>query len=207
MSKQLLTTKQFMKLSRANRAIIIAKDVIKQIKLKLYKSNHSYSTALGRMIHDPKDDAAELLRTQNIVCQGCARASLFISAVKYKNKINIGDVEDGGFEYQTYSDFSTVATDYLSGEFTPEQQALIENAYEDGRKYGDGLFTDIRLDKRQTNRKYKAFNANIKLAKAFKIKTVSKWRTLDRKTRGKKDDYVLTQICKNIVKNSGIFKP
>jgi hypothetical protein len=205
----MLTTKQFNKLSRAKRAVIIAQDVIDQIREKIYKPNHRYNTEVFKNIYSEdgieQKDASTILKEQphTIKCEGCARASLFISAVKFKNELTVEEVIDArnGFDYEESTYSENTGTDYLSNEFDKEQQALIETAYEGGR-FGEDLLDNM------SDRKAKSFNQSLDTALEFHKKASKKWKNWPYKSkRPTKTNYLLTEVCKNIVKNNGTFKP
>lgn len=214
----MLTTNQFNKLSRSKRAIIIAKDVIDQIKLGLYVPGHSYSTDIVKTrTFDEKDplllnlleqDAATILRNPEnykIKCEGCARASLFISTIKFKNKLTVEEMKHNDFSYDFDNPYcytnEGISTKYLSEEFSPYQQALIETAYEGGR-FGCELLDNFseHMKSKFNSERDKALEFNKKISLKWK-----KWRLASK--RPLKSKYLLIKICENIIKNNGTFKP
>jgi len=235
MSQSVLTPNEFSRLSKAKRAILIAEDVILQIKLGTYKPGHHYATNFANVSHLNWDeeaefndkDASEFLKTakkSEIRCTGCARASLFISAIKFKNQLSIGEVYNTNFNYKDEydSDDDPSGTQYLSEEFDRWQQGLIESAFE-GIIYGAELIEEDEIEpyhddwkdswdtdseeKHYRTAKARNYYAKLVLASKMRDKYLKKWKTLERKGRLSKDNYVLTQICKNIIKNNGVFVP
>lgn len=195
--KHSLTTKEFKRLSKSKRAVLVAKDVIKQIKAGVLRARHTYcSINYGKLSLDT--DVATALRKGEVKCQACARGALFLSTVKFKNVLQLGDISNHYFSYYPSDDTwsSDKHTVYLSDEFSREQQALIETAYE-GREYGK--LSDFKnIDE---------YNKQINKSLEFNKLILSKYKKLPKPRTYKKDAYLLIAICNNIIKNLGVFKP
>ena len=196
--KHTLTTREFNKLSRPKRAVLVAKDVISQIKSGILKVKHIYCAVKISKNTSPEADAATIFRQKKASCQACARGALFLSAVKFKNVLQICDISNQNFSYRDNNDTYNTNnhTVYLSEEFDRKQQALIETAYE-GRVYG-------RLDDFKSVDEY---DAQIDRSLKFNEVVLSKYKKLPKPRTYKKDAYLLITICKNIIKNNGTFKP
>jgi hypothetical protein len=215
--------KEFLKLPKNERAVIIAKDVIVQIKGGIYKTNTGrYTSCFIKEEFRPENnidyrytdiymkerrklensDACEIINNMDpkaITCQGCARASLFISSVKFKNKLTVGQVFGARFDYKD-SDYNNDkpgdGTKYLSEEFSETQQSLIESCYE-GRFIGPDYMEKT--------------DGGVKSAIDFRKKVLQKYKKYylseTPKKKLRKLDFLLVEICKNIIKNDGQFKP
>lgn len=196
-----MTMEEFDKLSRRKRACIIAEDTIAQIVSKIYTPKHAYNTTIA---DDPfalmdAEDASTFIRKnpQGIKCVGCARASLFISAIKFKDKLSLGQARKATFGYK-----QGTATEYLSEDFSREQQALIECAYEGNTHFG------FELLQHMPERKGREFARQRSLASRFRKKIKKRWQNWKSAARRPEfNSYVLIMICKNIIINNGTFKP
>lgn len=207
-----MTTKEFLKLPKKVRAVLIAKDVLKQLKLGTYVPRNDYTTCpTKKSVYnklDENSDAAEFLRNPKspVHCEGCARASLFISAVKFKNELTLEDVTQADFDYPGDYSWSNekggTGTEYLSDEFTPYQQAIIESAFENSESFGE------ELESKMSDTQVAKFNKERKAAVEFHKKEVAKWKAKKgQEGRPSKNNWVLQAIVKNIIKNEGVFKP
>lgn len=214
MTKKILTTEEFDALDKAERCVLIAKDVISQIKVGSIRAItgdyvRSFKT---KAITQPwsHEDAQCAIKDPTFKCESCARGSLFISAVKFKNKLNIEEVNDARFDYTNIE--SQKGTEYLGEEFTVKQQALIETAFEfkQVNKLSEqiDMFIPEIIEKDEYHEIVEFYKNKVR-AIEFNIKYTKAWTKLKAggKTKFKKADYILTKICENIVINNGEFQP
>lgn len=111
----------FKTLSKAEQRVAIAKDVVKQIKVKKYVARS------GSYIQ-PKVNFQGDVRSQfdKIVdCECCALGSCLLSAVKFKNTLEYDDLF-------SYFERDSKFTKMLNSIFSTKQQALIEASFEGG---------------------------------------------------------------------------
>jgi hypothetical protein len=220
-----LTPSQFKRLPKSERAVIIANDVVAQLAAQVYNPKSSYDTEFvkgfrkldeSKKSEIGKQDAATVLKEGMlpIKCEGCARASIFISAVKFKNSITVEEARSMDFQYgvkdrkKEGESMEDSATLFISAEFDEIQQALIESAFELSN-YSNRLADYITNDN-----KFMEIQRQCDRAVNFGRVTVrNKWRKVrdNAREKGKKypifKNYLLSEICKNIVKNNGIFIP
>jgi hypothetical protein len=182
--------------TKAQKRVMIAQDVLAQIKAKRYVADSGTwvdPTFSGKWNHDaPNDNASvqQMFASKEIEsCSVCALGSMFMSCTNLNNHTtfaqfncesdDIGsmiDREDGGF------------SNGLDRFFTKNQLTLIEIYFEKG----DGYFS-IENDTVDTNsRFYKSIDFNH--VYAFYDECDS-------------DQERLTAIMKNIIKNDGTFVP
>lgn len=203
--QKLMSTAEFNKLARAERATLIAKDVIKSIKAGYITPMcaNGYITSLQVTDDNLEDkdycdiDARSAILNNQISCDVCGRAALFLSAVKFKNKLTLEDINRYEFDYISDNPKEVTGTNYLSSEFSKRQQALIETAFE-GKIFGrhEGEIGDKNLVSLSGAHK----------AQYFRIAQQVLYNRNDNETM-EFSDFLLIKICKNIIKNNGTFKP
>lgn len=168
----------FAKLSPAAKRVMLAADVLEQIRIKRLKPI-SQQYIVGGITYKAGRNVAE------DGCKACAIGAMFVCAVDKPNfKIDLVD----GFPYSEVStddhmegvEWSNMR-DALSSYFTVEQLGLIESAFECTMKRASAYFADVlTLDQftkaQKFGRKYKVANRMI-------------------------------AIMKNIIRNKGTFKP
>lgn len=173
-----MTQKQFEKLGKAKKRVVIAQDVINNIKSNKFiplKSTYVDNLNLGNgSIKDQFDEIKN--------CDVCALGSCLLSVVKYKNSLNTETIRGYG-AYDFINDNKIY--DLLSSVFDSRQLALIEAAFENGENY----YTNENDD-----RKYELTIEELRATKKF-------FR------RFKSDKTRLIGIMSNIIKNNGEFIP
>jgi len=188
--KQKLSAKNkaFWRLSKSEKRVAIAKDIIKQIsKGKIKPKEGLYIHIKNKKKINNEDIPLDSVFSNN-TCQACALGSCFISLVNLGDNLRLSDIE--GSESAFYRSWSIEALQddynwrkYLRRAFTPRQLSLIESAFE---KRGI-------TDEKDT---LTFWNVNDVTSKAKEF-----GRTY------KKDNERLIGICKNIIANKGTFKP
>lgn len=124
-----LTPVEFRKLTKAQKKVTVAKDVIAQIKA------HKYRAETGRYIGDVKI-GEEYAIAKHITgdiqkrlpelhhCEVCAVGSCILSITKYENKLKWTDVG------RVPSECSSITDKILTKVFTPNELVLIEVMFE-----------------------------------------------------------------------------
>ena len=170
---------KFKSLSKAQKRVLIAKDVIAQVKTKKYKAiTGSYiSNAYFLNKYNLEDSIQN--RIDEVYCECCALGACLLSTTKFKNKLTFGDVFGSG-GLTAYND----SWGLLREVFTPNQLTLIEDAFEAG---AGGSRVGVMRGSKTTN-KERVKSTNFGLA----------YVTNKRRILG---------IMKNIIKNNGTFKP
>jgi hypothetical protein len=131
-----VTSENFNTFTKAQKRVILAKEVLNQLKLK------TISPKMGSYIRVSEKSinkyGAESLQTcvlnGKVKCQVCAEGSLLLAYVLYKNKLNVGEFVD---------DFDIAKR--LKGIFSKQELDLIEAAFE--KK--DFAWTSNKLEKAQ----------------------------------------------------------
>lgn len=128
--------------TKAEKRVMIAKDVIAQLKAKKYIANtRSYIKYTGIDYScDVQSNFDKINR-----CRVCALGGILLSTTKYKNKLKANNVN-----YITSTDTSW---NLLKGIFDPKQILLIETAFEEnyiaGSKVGRNKFFASLTEKEQ----------------------------------------------------------
>lgn len=177
--EKVLTPSEFKRLSKSARAILVAKDVIKHLRLEIYnaKSGH-YVNFKGKNFDTYSDQSArECLIDNRMRCEVCARGGLFLSMVRFKNKLSIRNANNASFT--TYSSAVGDATKFMRDTFNMVAQELVEAAFEQSTKIACRLSL------------YEA-----KAAKAY-------GKSLGARVRDSKENLIV--LMKNIISNKGVF--
>lgn len=163
----------FNSLTASQKRVAIAKDVLKQIKLGVFRAKtQSYIDFNGyNSMPDTSISLQKVIEDRKIECKVCAKGALFCSLVVFKNKIDIR-----GAYWLTEGDIVS----RFKGIFSEHQLDMIENAFE--RK-----MINTHGNERKNEQLRKSVNFG--------------------NTHGESDEETLIAIMKNIVKNSGEFKP
>jgi hypothetical protein len=181
--------KEFSKLSKADKRISIAQDVIEQLRMKKYKANagdyvqfrkDNDSCYLGSHV-EGESSLKEIFfgknKIKNLTCNVCAKGALFMSHVHKVNKFQVDDLTNN-------INTDTNEYDKLTEIFTGDQLELIEAAFE-GYNHPKKVMED---------NKDPVYN--------YRDKVIGK-----SKAKNEDDDtIVLKAICNNIIKNKGTFK-
>ena len=93
-----MTSKQFESLTKAEKRVAIAKDVIAQLKYYARTGSWAYFH-MKRTIGWDTQLQKELIHKRNILeCRVCALGGVMLSSIKYCNKATYGDVWEVGRE-------------------------------------------------------------------------------------------------------------
>lgn len=189
----LLTPKQFEALPREERCVLIAQDVLLRLRQKQYIAQEgtyvNVRSIKGENLYSSDNlDARTCLLENKLKCVVCARGALFMSQVTFRNSKTIEDVEMGGFSYKSNVLENSKNGRFLGKDFPKKEQRLIEVFFECNRMYGEGLP-----------------EKKVEAAIDFRYALRAEWERKARK--GTFDDYILKELCKNIIKNKGKFIP
>ena len=129
---RVMSLEKFNTLSKAEQRILIAKDVIAQIKANKYKPAPGIYVTLKipKSLDITKDAKSNLENVEN--CVVCGVGACLVSTVKFKNTLTLHDLDHPTSSYKD----STKAAKLLKSVFPPSQLALIETAFE--REYCEG---------------------------------------------------------------------
>ncbi len=214
MKKIVLTPAQFRKLPRKEKAVLVAKDILAQIKAEKYAPE---TGSYGTIFTTNEVEGAELIN-ENFdkisKCTVCAIGATIMSCTHLGNQLQFDDLQRyGAGEYYRdilYSNFRDNKTfkKLLTSVFTPKQILLIETSFEgyssflhkpaswfDGN-HDDGDFKGIQ----NYDRVGQLYGAKLTFDEAYKchVNYYMKFNT---------NEETLIAICKNVIKNNGNFKP
>lgn len=127
--------------SRAEKRVMIAKDVIRAIEAKQIIPTHGdYFSVDVDYDKRPRDEESlkELLPTLP-ACNVCAKGAILLCSVARQNKVTFGEADD----WSLFSDHTLSRA--LGGVFTPKQLGLIEDAFEgiDDQDQADKTLTAV----------------------------------------------------------------
>lgn len=183
---KVLTPKEFKALPKEKQKVLIMKDVILQVETAKFCVKKGKYLEIERNSADVNDSAREAILENKIKCSGCARAAMFISAVKFLNKLEVRELTDYKFNYITDSWCNSRASSFIGRLFNKTEQRIIETVFE-----GTEGFIEHN-------------NALRKSALEYREKLEKKHGKLD--TFLRLDEYILIQICKNVIRNKGTLK-
>jgi hypothetical protein len=174
--------KRFNDSDKAGKRVLIAKDVIEQIQLGLYKPRSSYVVVKTKL--DLDEDFQR--NVDRVKCECCGVGACFVSLVKFTNNATVREVD------RAFDDYSDLA-DRLAEFFSKKQLALIEHIFE-----MKGIRRDWEDQIRTRIGGY--WEADFTVKEVLKLDETQKLYKGSPKKR-------LIQIMMNIVRNNGTFKP
>lgn len=131
-----MTPEEFNKLTKPEKRVVIAQDVINYINIKKFKPRAgNYVTSIGYSLTG--DIQSQFDEIEN--CHVCALGGCLLSTVKYTNKVKFEDL----FYFTSDSDIA----DTLSSIFSQNQLYLIEKAFE-----GSGIFVGYDGNQKESDR-------------------------------------------------------
>lgn len=200
------TVEEYKKMTKAQKRVAIAKDIIASINSEKYIA---YASSYIRKVveidgksvdvrYDYLDDKViEELDIQETLprmekCEVCAMGACILSLTKYENKLTFADI---GPEI---SEFSETTDKLLKGVFTPEQLAMIEIMFE-------GYYSDVEYDEEDYEDgggdNYSRDRLDAIVSDEDALKCIEwHWK---KKKRGITDNNLMIAIWKNIVDNEG----
>lgn len=193
---------KFKKLTPERARVVLAQDVIKQLKDK------KITATMGRYIDIRGNDAdvselverAEETARKDLVtiklppCNVCAIGSVFVAAFNRFDEMPLDDFKDVFSEGRVDTDDALIG--YLEQWFEPEQLRLMEAAFEPGEAvYNLGKVSSTDVDRAQEFRRQVKEKRSI----AAELSTSGYQDTLA--------DALLVAIMKNIIKHKGTFNP
>ncbi len=175
----------FNSLTKPQKRVAIAEDVIKQIKAKKYTAKESTYLYISTTVEDEEQLQSNF---NNVQCDCCALGGLFLSEVKFNNSCTIGEAND--------YDFDVKGDTRLQKYFSIEQLILIEAAFECWDAY--------RLLHNNTIDSGYGFNLKLNELKLTE-EDINKACKFGDSFYYEKDK--LIAILQNLIQNKGTFKP
>jgi hypothetical protein len=194
-----MKTKQFNRLSVNEKAVLVAEDVLLQISAKRYTPKRgSYLIVRGGYnfrgsIKDNFDTIQE--------CQVCALGSMLMSSTHLGNLLTTEDLHHAPSSWEMRR--SEKVTQLFNSIFTNKQLLMIETAFEGYSRFNQKTLTQIKTDYKK-NFIYDEPNARYSKEKLTFDETLA-CEMFNRKY--KDSEKRLKAICRNIIKNNGVFIP
>jgi len=190
--KQKTMKSAFNKLTKAEKRIAIAKDVLMAIKSDVYNpETGNYVEPYFFSYFNRKDSVQTLLLQDRLKgCTVCALGACFLSLVKFTNRLTIDELTPIDANTMFINDNTKIhsngkATSRLRKIFSKTQLTLIEVAFERSAYFADG----VRINKEL-----------IENAVYF-------WQNFTRYEEDSVSEELLTGIMENIIANNGEFIP
>jgi hypothetical protein len=174
--------------SKAQKRVMIAKDVIKQInEKKFWATRGDWATVRIDKELSKETQACSVLENKDTECSCCALGAMMLSEIRHMDKITIKDLDlDVYFGETTFRVDHGAKGDRLGLYFSEDQIRLIEMAFEFGR--GNYYPLISRPDEQR--------------AKDFAFGLGRDYEVAD-----DQENYRLVAIMENIIENKGTFKP
>ena len=202
----------FKNATKAERRVMIAEDVIQQIKAKKFiptSGVFATSDVISSLEGGSDDDRSirEILLSTNATCDCCALGGMMLSCTLFNNKENVSDWTDH-FENLGVSveESDSRIKNGFKQIFSKSQLELIEIAFETGDGYN--CFDHEYVKKHTDGRLYldyydDGFNEDNVLSKP----EIKKYYAVQFGKKYESDDDRMIAIMKNIIKNKGEFNP
>lgn len=214
--KKNLSVDEFYALPKNERAVLVAKDILEQIKVKRYKPHAGSYISDLEVKNDYREGQINERFNDIQHCEVCALGAMLLSSTHLGNKLTFEDVNLDGV-YDSSADISDLdhpkVKSLFTKIFTPYQLLMIETAFEGYSNFEGNLWNDKvdyeNLTKEQFEKEYSdesavrvgrdVFGVNLSFSDVKKCQRFYENHSDSRKR--------LTAICKNIIKNNGKFKP
>lgn len=179
----------------AQKRVLIAKDVLKQIKQKKISPQNGIFMDISRdtLLNFNYEDSFQKALIEGSIppCECCAQGAMFISCTLFNNQTKIYDIlkyNNGDYIFGGQIEDNEIISNKLNQIFSKNQLILIEIAFEKG----EGYFT--------CNESYSNIPKSISKSKYLKAKNFFGDDDVDSEER-------MIAIMKNIIKNKGEFIP
>jgi hypothetical protein len=192
-----MTEAQFKALPRSEKAVLVAKDIIKQLKAGKYDPNTGrYINATPFNVYGNNTSVKKILCSKDApVCTVCARGALVLSTIRFVNNMDVVELLDLTFSLGYDARRSDSAVRLVQEVFSKKQQGLIESAFERNDRYAIGVGNTFQSAQKAVDFgrvSYDEYWARYKSLKKTFLGAV---------------DYRMYKIFKNIIDNNGTFKP
>ena len=179
-------TKPFSKMTKPEKRIAIANDVLMRLRTGKFKAEAGEYISIDSDFSD-MERAQKVIKAKETTCTVCAKGALFCSDVALENKLTLDELKNETGVSTT--NYGNPKNKQLLAIFSVQQLDLIECAFETSNCSRANL-----LSTEQINKAIEFGN---------KYQPEDDWGDDVRKS----DKDRLQAICKNIIKNNGTFKP
>ena len=144
MSKVDKTNKKFKNATKAQKRVMIAKDVLEQIKTNRYlaesgtwvEPNFSTNSSYCDICDSPEISIQDIFKDKTIEsCTVCALGGLFMSCINLNNNTTLKDFDEEYDDLGALIDGNKKLSNNLNRIFTRDQLILIEQYFEEGGGY------------------------------------------------------------------------
>lgn len=196
-----MTTQEFNALPNNEKAVLVAKDVLAQVKENKYiAKTGSY---ISRIFEDDYEGSIKDNFDQIQQCSVCALGSMLLSSTHLGNLLTTKDLPNYPDAYDLRR--SEKITELFNSIFTYKQLLLIETAFE-GYSYFWGLKkTQIKKFYQENFTYNETFDRYAEGKEKLTFEETLACEMFNRKYD--EDEKRLNAICRNIIKNKGVFVP
>lgn len=113
----------FKSMTKAERAVAVAKDALTQIALGKYVVQRMTYFEIEEMPECPSDSLQQVLRMEDVVCTACALGGIFASCVRLANEFETSDLVEGIVGHNDVFNVGLQA-------FTARELDIIESTFE-----------------------------------------------------------------------------
>lgn len=144
MNKVDKTNEKFKNATKAQKRVMIAKDVLGQIKTNRYlaesgtwvEPNFSRNSRVSEICDSPETSIQDTFKDKTIEsCTVCALGGLFMSCINLNNNTTLRDFDEEADDLGALIDGNRKLSNSLNRIFTREQLILIEQYFEEGAGY------------------------------------------------------------------------
>jgi hypothetical protein len=144
--KNARTNKRFKAATKAQKRVMIARDVIKRLEADQYRA--SQGTWLRIPVHADLGDDAQQQLTQGMQCQCCALGAVFASCTVFNDNQTVGVMAGEAVLMSNIVGGRKKASNGIMSLFSGEQLELIESAFERGYGTYDGTRLSVAFGER-----------------------------------------------------------
>lgn len=197
-----MTTQEFNALPNNEKAVLVAKDVLAQVKANKYiAKTGSY---ISMIFENDFEGSIKDNFDQIHQCKVCALGSMLMSSTHLGNILTTKDLPN----YPDADDLrrSDNVTELFSSIFTNKQLLLIETAFESYSKFWNE--TKRQIKKRYEHTPFIYYEGSDRYADGKEKLTFEETLACEMFNRKyPDDDKRLNAICRNIIRNKGVFIP
>jgi hypothetical protein len=196
-----MTTKQFNKLSKAKKAVLVAQDVLAQLNANKYTAQTGVYVRFDDEIEfegDIKSNFDKLPR-----CSVCALGSILLSCTNLGNVLTTDIIDDYRIGHDELQDDDGVKK-LFSSIFSDKQLLMIETSFEGYSAWECWTVSDI---KKHSKIGFSYFEAFDRYADGERLSFEETLACQKLFLKYDSDQERLEAICNNIIKNNGVFIP
>ena len=195
-----MTTKQFNKLSKAKKAVLVAQDVLAQLEANKYYANTGAYVRFHDVISFEGDIKSNFDKLPT--CSVCALGSMLLSCTNLGNVLTTDIIMNDRIGHYELKDDNV--KQLFSSIFSDKQLLMIETSFEG---YGDWEGRTISYIKKWFKQDFSYFESSDRYADDEELSFEETLACQELFLSLDSDYKRLKAICNNIIKNKGIFIP